>query len=532
MSYYINRSIMRYKINDYRGTMADLDYAIALDPDNITARYNRALLRTEVGANNKAIEDYNFVLAHDSDNYPALYNRTMLLINTGQNHQGINGLNAMLAKDKNDFVALYQRAMLLIETKQYQQALRDFNTILSKYPNFESGYMIRAQLKQQLGDKHGYDSDLRAAVNVMKKKGVHYSNFNPLGQERRRSESIHERRFQEHVSKQEKEALAKREEMERAQAKENSLEESVEDVKKRFSELLVVDVDKDFAPEVSIESDGFFDENAGHRRYRSRSRGLIQDNNVQVNPEGYFTLSYYSYDNKLNGRTHFISEMTQINNMNVLPAQLTLVCNPISLSAFDASERFNSVEYFNGLIANSQPRAVDFFARAMDMLLLRNVDAAIIDADRAIEMMPDFSLAYFLRFNARCLKLEMPVDDGNDSSVSSEKKEMKNMIGGQMRKALIDAMLADINEVLRRSPRNTYAYYNLAHLQASIGDFANALINYSKAIELKPDLGEAYFNRGLINMQLGDKVNGTADLSKAGELGILPSYNILKRMSR
>ena len=65
-----------------------------------------------------------------------------------------------------------------------------------------------------------------------------------------------------------------------------------------------------------------------------------------------------------------------------------------------------------------------------------------------------------------------------------------------------------------------------------IGDNSNALINYSKAIELKPDLGEAYFNRGLIYLQLGDKEKGTADLSKAGELGILPSYNILKRMAR
>ena len=92
-------------------------------------------------------------------------------------------------------------------------------------------------------------------------------------------------------------------------------------------------------------------------------------------------------------------------------------------------------------------------------------------------------------------------------------------------------MLDDINMVIKLSPRNTYAYYNLAHLQASMEDYSNALINYSKAINLKPDLGEAYFNRGLIHMQLGDKEKGTADLSKAGELGILPSYNILKRMS-
>ncbi|MBR6490148.1 MAG: tetratricopeptide repeat protein, partial [Muribaculaceae bacterium] len=151
--YYINRSYLRYQLNDIRGTMADLDYAISLDPNNITAHYNRALLLSEVGANNKAIEDYDFVLERDPDNYPAFYNRTMMLINIGQYQQGISGLNALLNKDRDDFVALYQRAMLYIETKQYQLALNDLNSILSKYPKFESGYMLRAQIKQRLGDK-------------------------------------------------------------------------------------------------------------------------------------------------------------------------------------------------------------------------------------------------------------------------------------------------------------------------------------------------------------------------------------------
>ena len=33
-------------------------------------------------------------------------------------------------------------------------------------------------------------------------------------------------------------------------------------------------------------------------------------------------------------------------------------------------------------------------------------------------------------------------------------------------------------------------------------------------------------------LRMGNKERGVADLSKAGELGILPSYNVLKRMSR
>lgn len=93
-------------------------------------------------------------------------------------------------------------------------------------------------------------------------------------------------------------------------------------------------------------------------------------------------------------------------------------------------------------------------------------------------------------------------------------------------------MASDLGKIIALSPRNIYAYYNLAYVQALMGEGDAAIASYSRAIELKPDLGEAYFNRALIYLQLGDKEKGIADLSKAGELGILPSYNILKRMTR
>lgn len=525
VSYYINRSYLRYQVNDIRGTMADLDYAIAFDPNNVTAHYNRALLRSEVGDYNRAVEDYDFVLEHDPDNYPAFYNRAMILINTGHYQQGISALNAMLEKDNDDFVALYQRSMLYIETRQYQAALNDLNTILAKYPKFESGYMLRAQIRQRLGDKRGYEKDLETAVAVMKSKGVHYSSFNPLDIEREHSEQIHQQHVQQHFDKQEQEAQRQR------QLMDGSLEESVEEVQKRFSQLLVVDVDNELKPEVNLESDGAYDEKAGHRRYRNKTRGYIQDNNVDVQPQDIFSLSFYNYDNKLNGRTHFMTEMTQVNELRVLTSTLALVCGTSSLTEYETRARFSSVDYFNGLIATSDVRPIDYFARAMDYFLLKNVDAAIADADSAIAASSDFALAYFLRFNARMLKLQL------DEAAPAHKSDFgdsqsQSMLEHRARELVLNEMAADMRKVVALSPRNAYAYYNLAYVQAMMGDNSGALVSYSRAIELKPLLGEAYFNRALIYLQLGDKEKGNDDLSKAGELGILPSYNILKRMAR
>jgi tetratricopeptide (TPR) repeat protein len=96
--------------------------------------------------------------------------------------------------------------------------------------------------------------------------------------------------------------------------------------------------------------------------------------------------------------------------------------------------------------------------------------------------------------------------------------------------AEIRAVLADFDKAIELSPRLAVAYYNKGNVLAEMGDYASALSAYNKALELKDDLGEAYYNRGYVYFQLGDKDRGVENLSKAGELGVIPSYNLLKRM--
>ena len=75
------------------------------------------------------------------------------------------------------------------------------------------------------------------------------------------------------------------------------------------------------------------------------------------------------------------------------------------------------------------------------------------------------------------------------------------------------------------------AHFNKGTLLIETGDLTSAIASLTRAIELKPDFGEAYYNRGYAYLRLGNKQAGLADLSKSGELGIVPSYNLLKRMN-
>ena len=207
--------------------------------------------------------------------------------------------------------------------------------------------------------------------------------------------------------------------------------------------------------------------------------------------------------------------------MGALPCKLTLVSRARRLSAYEAADRFASVAHYNDIIKNDKTHAINFFARAMDQLMLRNYDAAIEDVSNAITIQPDLTLAYLLRFNALCLKLETEAEYNETSSTQ------ENCTFSESHDV---SPTSDINTVIKMSPNNSYAIYNLAHRQAVINDFENALANYSKAIELNPDLGEAYFNRGLIYLQLGQKEKAIDDISKAGELGIMESYSIIKKI--
>ena len=88
----------------------------------------------------------------------------------------------------------------------------------------------------------------------------------------------------------------------------------------------------------------------------------------------------------------------------------------------------------------------------------------------------------------------------------------------------------DLDKALTLNPRLVYAWFNKGNIYYSLGDYTSALECYNRALELRSDFPEAYYNRGLTYLSLGNRESGRADLSRAGELGILPSYSVLKRI--
>ena len=495
-AYVMRAEIATRTRQDFESAVADMDSAIMLEPYYAGYFINRAYMKYNLDDYFGAMSDYDYAISLDPNSQEAHFNRGLLRAEVGDNNKAINDFSFVLKSNPSNFMALYNRALLHMRTGQYREAVKDFTAILKKYPEFEAGYMARGEAKRRMGDNKGGDADYERAMAIFKRHKTHVSTFNPAEIEATAA-----------IKKAEQRALN------------GGVDEpeTAEEIINRFNTLLTVNDQDPVKPE-----------------YANRQRGHIQNDNIEVEPMPVFNLSYYTQDNKLNGNTYYIREINDVNDSRLLPGVLTLVAGEPQLSEDEIQHQFASIDYYNGLLKLARPRSIDYFARGLDYLLVKNTDAAIADADSAIAMSPGMALAYFLRSAAHYMQYRMAQMRSDNDGLVADAPDAKSqvMLRQRLDATTLELMIADLDKVIKLSPKNVYAHFNKGNAYMMQGDFTSAISSYSNAIELKPDLAEAYYNRGLMYLRMGNKSLGIADLSKAGELGILPSYNVLKRMTR
>ena len=481
-AYVIRSQIEMNHQKDYNAALADMNEAIKLEPHFAGYFINRAFMKYNLDDYFGAMADYDYALELDPTSVAAHFNRGLLNVEVSENDKAIKDFTYVLNSDPNNFLARYNRALLYAKTGQYDKAIPDYDAVLEKYPDFEAGLFARSECKRRMGDMAGGERDYNRSRELQKQK----------------------KRIEEY-------------DPEKDENQTEPEEESASAVMNTFNTLLTVETDSKITP-----------------KYENKSRGRVQDRNFQIDPEPMFFLSYYDVNNKLRETTNYVKELTEINESRLLPFTLVLTNATANLQEQDIDKHFSSIEYYTGLLAASQPRSVDYFARAIDFLMVKNPEAAISDLDKAIGMSEKFALAYFARAYARYVQHTMQGLSATAADTPTKSSDAKNMamLAGRKDAMALGEIIADLDLVLKYSPKNVYAMYDKGYIYMLMQDNTAAVSAYSNAIEAKPDFGEAYYNRGLVYLRLGNKEKGLADLSKAGELGILPSYNVLKRMQR
>lgn len=490
-----NAYVMRAEINmkynkDFKSALADMDEAIKLEPHFAGYFINRAYLKYNLDDYFGAMSDFDYAIGLDPSNVTAHFNRGLLLAEVKDNNKAIDDFSFVIKNDPGNIFAHYNRAVLYSKTGQHRKAIIDYDAVLAEYPEFGSILYERSESKRAIGDMAGGERDYNKALALMKDK-KNYERY-----------------------KVPDDTVAANSDVTPAGGEKPESEEAVIN---KFKNLLTIENDNRVKPQ-----------------YDSKTRGRIQDTNVSIDPEPLYFLSYYDKKRELKDNTNYTKELDEINSTHLLPYVLLITNAETRLMPDQIDRHFTSIEYYTGLLSgNDKPRSIDYFARAIEYMLVKNPTAAIADLSKAIEISPGFTLAYMARANAAYMLIEADMATSSfDDSTPTDDMKSSAMLKERVNYQRYSEIIKDLDKLLELSPKMVYALFNKGNIYLMMQDNTSALSCYNKAIEIKPDFAEAYYNRGLVYLRLGNKEKGVADLSKAGELGILPSYNVLKRMSR
>ena len=279
-------------------------------------------------------------------------------------------------------------------------------------------------------------------------------------------------------------------------------------------------------------------------KYQRESRGRVQDLNAKVALEPKFVLTYYDKGFEVNRPVYFSESMESANQVLNLNWKLKAVNNEAALNELQVQTHFRSIDNFSRLLVQNPNDSKLYFGRGMDFMLVQDYENALKDINRAIELQPGFLQSYFVRAVILSKQVELdpllpPETVAQEPAVGINPADrLKDL--PQIAKTKIpevstksfkyDTILKDYETILRIDPNFIFAYYNMAEIYSLEKDYRAAIDSYSKAIKIEPQFAEAYFNRGLSKLSIGETASGLDDLRKAGELGVVESYSIIKRM--
>lgn len=202
--------------------------------------------------------------------------------------------------------------------------------------------------------------------------------------------------------------------------------------------------------------------------------------------------------------------------------------------SFGINERklFNDLAGFAKINAHDLPyyslSAEDFHYQGIELHQQGKHDRALLYFDRAIELRPEYSVAFYNRGNANSWlgKFQDAIDD---YSMAIKHHSRNNFLfredvdayinRGNAKSSLGDqhGAIEDFSIAIDLSPRNTRAYTNRAHCRNVLGDHEGAIIDCNRAIELDPKNALAFNNRGDARRGEGDHMEAITDYDKAIE---------------
>ena len=466
---YIRRGRLFASSGNYSDAIADLDKAVSLGSTNTFAYFNRAIMLYEQKNYIAAMDDLNRVLKTEPGNALTLYNRGLIRAQVGDYENALSDLDRVIDINPRNVLAYFNRASVFIEMNRFQDALEDYDTAIGLYPDFAKAYMNRSYVKNMLGDKAGSKEDYSIAQN----KVAEYRSKNVEGAE------------------------------------------SFADTTKKYSSLLALDAE--FAKK------DFDDELLQHRDIDIRLKPLYRFVLSAERPDTRYALSR-SFEHPLLSR-FFASTAV-----------------PVSIDTRQGSVPEGTEEK---IYSSDALDARADFLKALWEAEGKKFNSALAYYDRAVGSAVDTVSAGnagveamyggFYLMNRGVLRADMidfmsSIENNVSVLTMDDTKTTRARVKARVtQQSDYSQAIDDLEAAALAAPGIPYIHFDLGNLYCLASDHVRSIVNYDRAIELYPYMGDAYYNRGLVLIYLKDKEKGCIDLSRAGELGVSEAYGVIKK---
>lgn len=176
--------------------------------------------------------------------------------------------------------------------------------------------------------------------------------------------------------------------------------------------------------------------------------------------------------------------------------------------------------------------AKDYTQKGRELYEKHEFMEALLNLNKAIEVDPNHSQAYFVRGNIKDAFDDRhgAMKDYNSAVEKNAKFADAFFARGNVKMKLQDyyGAISDYTSAIGINENYIEAYFNRGKAKQFLQAYEDAINDCSKIIQLHPKNMDAYYMRGLLRIEFGDTKTGCLDLSKAGELGDLKAYEMIR----
>jgi tetratricopeptide (TPR) repeat protein len=163
---YYYRAYAKDDLGDKQGAIADLNQAIAINPQHADTYYNRGNAKYALGDKQGAIADWSQAIAINPQDADTYYNRGNAKYALGDKQGAIADYNQAIAINPQYADAYINRGVVKLDLGDKQGAIADCNQAIAINPQDASAWAARGLAKSQLGDRYGACDDMRKSVSL------------------------------------------------------------------------------------------------------------------------------------------------------------------------------------------------------------------------------------------------------------------------------------------------------------------------------------------------------------------------------